>query len=52
MNILCLILIVFKETDMLTDELRKWELLTMQEQGETTDTWSLGKVVSLGPKRD
>lgn len=38
MNILCLILIVFKEADMLTDELRKWELLTMQEQGETTDT--------------
>lgn len=52
MNILCLFLIVLKEADMLTDELGKWELLTIQEQGETTDTWSWGKVVSLGPKHD
>lgn len=32
---------VFKEADMLTDKLGKWELLTMQEQGETKihDPW-------------
>lgn len=53
MNILCLFLIVvFKEADMLTDELGKWDLLIMQEQGEIIDTLSLGKVVSLDPKHD